>query len=65
MQIRAAHTIMATRNFDIADILKATNDFDEQYMIAKGAYSSVYKVNLMNTDFAAKVYVSISIWCSV
>ncbi|KAF6039815.1 hypothetical protein EB796_001896 [Bugula neritina] len=56
MQIRAAHTIMATRNFDIADILKATNDFDEQYMIAKGAYSSVYKVNLMNTDFAAKVY---------
>ena len=59
-QRRAAHTIMATRHFDIEDIKKATENFAEKYLISKGQFSSIYKVVLLNTPFAAKVYVSIT-----
>lgn len=58
-QVRVGKGMITTRNFHYADIVKATENFSDKYLIdGKGVQSSMYRVTLNHTTFAAKVFVS-------
>lgn len=53
--------LAAIQSFEYEGIKAATNNFHKDFLIAEGRHGSLYKVTLRNTEYAAKIFVSVGL----